>query len=176
MEPIRCMIIDDEPLAVELIKRFVERTPYLQLEKCFTDSVEALEELKAHPYDPDVLKAAKRMGFSDKEIAVLWKTDEIEVFDYRTSECYYLQRSIPASSVKSSLAWIWFQRWCSTLFITLWWYCNGRWSSRQYDSCFWCELVYQYGNSKKEWGTWFGMPIFSRWISQLWQLQCYKHQ
>ncbi len=47
--------------------------------------VEMEEELKAHPYDPDVLKAAKRMGFSDKEIAVLWKTDEIEVFDYRTA-------------------------------------------------------------------------------------------
>lgn len=51
MEPIRCMIIDDEPLAVELIKRFVERTPYLQLDKCFTDSVEALAELKTHPVD-----------------------------------------------------------------------------------------------------------------------------
>ena len=46
--------------------------------------VEMEEELKARPFDIAALKAAKKMGFSDKEIGVLWKSDEITVFDFRT--------------------------------------------------------------------------------------------
>ena len=44
-----CIIVDDEPLAVKLLESFVERTPQLQLEASFTDSVEALSWLKEHP-------------------------------------------------------------------------------------------------------------------------------
>lgn len=51
MEPIRCMIVDDEPLAVELIKRFVERTPFLQFVASFTDAVEAVGAFKTTPVD-----------------------------------------------------------------------------------------------------------------------------
>ncbi len=44
-----CIIVDDEPLAVKLLESFVQKTPQLQLEASFTDSVEALNWLKEHP-------------------------------------------------------------------------------------------------------------------------------
>jgi DNA-binding LytR/AlgR family response regulator len=49
MNPITCIIVDDEPLAVKLLESFVTKTPQLQLEHSFTDSVEALAWLKEHP-------------------------------------------------------------------------------------------------------------------------------
>ena len=41
------------------------------------------EKLKAAPHDLELLKDAKVMGFSDREIAKLWKTDEIKIFETR---------------------------------------------------------------------------------------------
>ncbi|MBL1488685.1 DNA-binding response regulator, partial [Klebsiella pneumoniae] len=32
MNPITCIIVDDEPLAVKLMESFVQKTPQLQLE------------------------------------------------------------------------------------------------------------------------------------------------
>ena len=49
MTPITCIIVDDEPLAVKLLESFVQKTPQLQLEHSFTDSVEALRWLRHHP-------------------------------------------------------------------------------------------------------------------------------
>jgi len=49
MSPLSCIIVDDEPLAVKLLESYVAKTPQLQLEHSFTDSVEALAWLKDHP-------------------------------------------------------------------------------------------------------------------------------
>ena len=51
MRHITCIIVDDEPLAVKLLESFVAKTPQLQLEHSFTDSVEALSWLREHPVD-----------------------------------------------------------------------------------------------------------------------------
>ena len=51
MKSITCIIVDDEPLAVKLLESFIAKTPQLQLECAFTDSVEALAWLKEHPVD-----------------------------------------------------------------------------------------------------------------------------
>lgn len=45
MEPLRCVIVDDEPLAVKMLENFVARTPALSLAASFTDPVEALSRL-----------------------------------------------------------------------------------------------------------------------------------
>ena len=47
MDKIRCVVVDDEPLAVKMLENFVERTPFLELAGSFTDSVEALAQLPA---------------------------------------------------------------------------------------------------------------------------------
>lgn len=51
MESIRCIVIDDEPLAAQMVRNFVQRTPFLEFVAMYTDAVEALEALKANPVD-----------------------------------------------------------------------------------------------------------------------------
>lgn len=51
MKELSCMIIDDEPLAVKLLESFVSRTPDLHLTGSYTDSVEAMQQLKEQPTD-----------------------------------------------------------------------------------------------------------------------------
>lgn len=46
-----CMIVDDEPLAVELLAGFVSRIPFLDLKKKSENAIEALEYFKKHPVD-----------------------------------------------------------------------------------------------------------------------------
>ena len=48
--------------------------------------VEEEREIKAHPGDLEVLRDAKQMGFSDREIAALWGVSEIDIFNKRKQE------------------------------------------------------------------------------------------
>ena len=48
--------------------------------------VDEEEILRQHPGDAEALRRAKRMGFSDREIAALWDTTETEVFSMRQRE------------------------------------------------------------------------------------------
>jgi len=45
------MVIDDEPLAVEMVKNFILRTPFLQFNASYIDAVDALTALKESPVD-----------------------------------------------------------------------------------------------------------------------------
>ncbi len=45
--------------------------------------VEMEETLKQHPYDLAILTAAKKMGFSDKYVARMWKCNELDVYHFR---------------------------------------------------------------------------------------------
>ncbi len=45
MRRIRCCVIDDEPLALELIKEYVERTPFLQLVAAFPSASSAIKTI-----------------------------------------------------------------------------------------------------------------------------------
>ncbi len=51
MKPISCIIIDDEPLAREIIETFVKDIPFLQLVNSFGDSLEALLYLQDNDVD-----------------------------------------------------------------------------------------------------------------------------
>ena len=53
MHKIRCIIVDDEPLAVELLVGYVRRTPSLELVGAYTDTVEALSEINFRK--PDIV-------------------------------------------------------------------------------------------------------------------------
>jgi len=43
--PITCIIVDDEPMALQLLESYVLRTPYLQLEGKFSNGIEVLQFL-----------------------------------------------------------------------------------------------------------------------------------
>ena len=47
MKTLRCIIVDDEPLAVKMLEGFVARTPFLELAGSFNDPVLALSEIRA---------------------------------------------------------------------------------------------------------------------------------
>jgi DNA-binding LytR/AlgR family response regulator len=49
--PISCVAIDDEPLALELIKRYTAAFPALQLEQTFNDAIAALEYVRKNSVD-----------------------------------------------------------------------------------------------------------------------------
>ncbi len=48
---LHCAVIDDEPLAVELMESYVRRTPFLQLEGSFGSGKAAFEALRESPVD-----------------------------------------------------------------------------------------------------------------------------
>ena len=47
----RCIIIDDEPLAIELITFYVQQTPMLNLLGSFSDASQAIEFIQNHEID-----------------------------------------------------------------------------------------------------------------------------
>ena len=53
MRPLRCFVVDDEPLAVRMLENYIERTPFLELSASFTDPVRALTDIRAAA--PDLL-------------------------------------------------------------------------------------------------------------------------
>ncbi len=46
-----CIAIDDEPLALDLIKDYIEKIPFLELERSFTNPIEALGYLQENKVD-----------------------------------------------------------------------------------------------------------------------------
>jgi len=50
---IRCVIVDDEPRSVEIVKSFADRIPFLKIEAACTDSVEAFPLIQK--ISPDLL-------------------------------------------------------------------------------------------------------------------------
>lgn len=48
---IRCIIIDDEPLAVEMLVNYAKRIPSLELSGYYTDPVQALSDIRSNPPD-----------------------------------------------------------------------------------------------------------------------------
>ena len=51
MRNLRCIVVDDEPLAVKMLEGYVERTPFLELEASFNDPVEALSAIRERKPD-----------------------------------------------------------------------------------------------------------------------------
>lgn len=50
-EPLTCLVVDDEPLAVELLSGYVQRTPGLLLSGAFTDPISAFRRLEQGDID-----------------------------------------------------------------------------------------------------------------------------
>lgn len=51
MKPFKCIIIEDEPLAMERTRNYVERTPGLQLTATFDNALEGLQHLQTEATD-----------------------------------------------------------------------------------------------------------------------------
>lgn len=51
MSKIKCIVIEDEPLATEILVEYIEQIPFLELQGTFKDAVEATEFLRNNPTD-----------------------------------------------------------------------------------------------------------------------------
>ena len=54
LPPLKCIAVDDEPLALGLVVSFVQKTPFLELVGKFGSAVEALTYLHEHPGSVDL--------------------------------------------------------------------------------------------------------------------------
>ena len=68
-------------VSVEKIYELTQITPYFL--NAIKNIVDMEETLKLHVNDPEYLRKAKVMGFSDKYIARLWKETELDVYNVR---------------------------------------------------------------------------------------------
>lgn len=50
-ETIKCLIVDDEPLAIDVIRDYIERVPQLELTKTCNDAMEALQAINNYNVD-----------------------------------------------------------------------------------------------------------------------------
>lgn len=48
---LNCAIIDDEPLAVDLLTSYVKKTPFLNLTGGYNSAIAAIKDLKTNPVD-----------------------------------------------------------------------------------------------------------------------------
>lgn len=48
---LKCALIDDEPLALDLLESYVRKTPFLSLEGRYSSAVQALDKLLEAPVD-----------------------------------------------------------------------------------------------------------------------------
>jgi DNA-binding LytR/AlgR family response regulator len=51
MSPIKCIIIEDEPLAVKVLSDYIMQVPYLELQGTFKDAILATDYLRDHSVD-----------------------------------------------------------------------------------------------------------------------------
>ena len=51
MAPLRCIIVEDEPLAAEILAEYIEMTPFLSLTHICPDAIKALDVVHNHPVD-----------------------------------------------------------------------------------------------------------------------------
>jgi len=96
--PIKCIAIDDEPLALQLLKAYIGKMPGLQLVQVFVDAISAAEFLRIHPVDllfvdiqipdingPDLVRALENKPmiiFTTANRKFAFEGFELEAVDY----------------------------------------------------------------------------------------------
>lgn len=98
-----CAIIDDEPLAAELLESYVKKTPELHLVGVYGSAVEAMKELRNNPVDllfldiqmPE-LSGMEFAGILPKKTKVIFTTafDRYAIDGYKVNAVDYLLKPI----------------------------------------------------------------------------------
>jgi DNA-binding LytR/AlgR family response regulator len=101
---ISCIAIDDEPLALDVLKRYIAKIYFLELKGIFTDPFEARKMIDTNPIDllfldiqmPDINGIEFSKGISSKDIAVIFTTafSEYAVEGFNVDAIDYLVKPI----------------------------------------------------------------------------------
>lgn len=101
--PLRCAIVDDEPLALDLLESYVRKTPFLTLTGKYSSAVAAMNELADHPVDllfldiqmPELSGLEySRMVPPDTRIVFTTAFDQYALDGYRVNALDYLLKPI----------------------------------------------------------------------------------
>jgi DNA-binding LytR/AlgR family response regulator len=116
---ITCAIIDDEPLAVSLLEKYVLKTPFLTLQGKYTSAIVALPDLKANPVDllfldiqmPDLNGMEfSRMVSENTRIIFTTAFEEYALESYKVNALDYLLKPIDyvdfLQSAQKALQWV----------------------------------------------------------------------
>ncbi|OFX41869.1 MAG: DNA-binding response regulator [Bacteroidetes bacterium GWA2_32_17] len=99
MKKISCIIVDDEPLAIDLLERYICKTPFLDYKNRYSNAIEALEILNKQTIDlifldiqmPDLtgIEFSRLMG---KEIRIIFTTafNEYAIEGFKANAIDYL--------------------------------------------------------------------------------------
>lgn len=103
MIKLNCVIIDDEPLALELMESYVNQTPFLKLIKCCSSASEFIELINKESVDlvfmdihmPDV-NGLELSKIIDKNIMVIFVTayDQYALESYKVNAVDYLLKPV----------------------------------------------------------------------------------
>lgn len=96
---VNCVIVDDEPAALQLVESYVEKTAFLKLQGAFTDPIKALEFIKEQKPElvfldinmPD-LNGIDLSKLLPKHTKIIFTTayDQYAVESYKLNALYYL--------------------------------------------------------------------------------------
>ncbi|MBD5387846.1 response regulator transcription factor [bacterium] len=90
MQTIRCVVVDDEPLALQMMRSYVCKTPGLELAGAFSDSAEALDFLRSHPVHLAFLDI-QMPGLDGLELSTLLEDCPLRIVFVTAFEQYALQ-------------------------------------------------------------------------------------
>ncbi|MCM1530722.1 MAG: LytTR family DNA-binding domain-containing protein [Bacteroides sp.] len=90
MQTIRCVVVDDEPLALKMMCAYVEKTPGLELYGAFSNSAEALEFLRSEPVQLAFLDI-QMPGLNGLELSTLIEDRPLRIVFVTAFEQYALQ-------------------------------------------------------------------------------------
>ncbi|RFM30488.1 LytR/AlgR family response regulator transcription factor [Deminuibacter soli] len=110
---LNCTIIDDEPLAVEVIKDFIEKVPFIRLKSTYTNALEALQHVNDKETDllfldirmPDISGIDFVRSLQQKPAAVIFTTayQEYALESYNLNVLDYLLKPIPFNRFLSAV-------------------------------------------------------------------------
>jgi len=99
-----CIVIDDEPLAIELLKKYIAKIYFLELKGSYTDPFEAKKMMESTPIDiifldiqmPDINGIEFSKSINSKDVAVIFTTafSEYAVEGFNVDAIDYLLKPI----------------------------------------------------------------------------------
>ena len=109
---LKCIVVDDEPLAMELIASYVRKIPFLELIGAFDNSLEAIAAIKESAPDllfldiqmPELngLELARLIGENDTQVIFVTAFQQYAIEGFRVNAVDYLLKPVSVAEFMSA--------------------------------------------------------------------------